>query len=221
MPSQTPETGIASLTLGGVLLSRDETSSVAILFDGGSGEAVLLKMGERFRGLELEAVYADRVELRKGNRVYSLFLGRGQWEPKHRTAASSRLAGRPAAELNPSEPSPENDPERRDAVRREFDRSEVESRLEKEWSRIMQETRFVPNSVDGNIIGFKITRLPNRSILSDIGLRRNDIIKEINGVVLNDISHLFNLYQRFKNESRINVLLERNEKEFSYEYILK
>ncbi|MBN1271026.1 MAG: hypothetical protein JXB26_02040 [Candidatus Aminicenantes bacterium] len=209
------------LVLQGVLLSGNADSSVAILLDSGSGEAVILKVGDRFRGMELVAVYTNRVELRKGERIFSCYLGRDRWEPKQEKTGRNNARNQLASQSEPAAELPLKPNEEKETIRREFNRSEMEARLQKEWAQIMQETRFIPNTVDGSIVGFKLTRLPNRSILSDIGLRRNDIVKEINGVVLNDVSHLFELYQRLRNDTRFMVLVERKNKDLVYEYILK
>ncbi|MFW6128959.1 MAG: hypothetical protein ACOC6P_01780 [Candidatus Aminicenantaceae bacterium] len=103
----------------------------------------------------------------------------------------------------------------------EFVREEVEERIEKEWTKIMQETRFVPYSKDDRIQGFKITKIPENSILSQIGIKKNDILKEINRVVLDNVTELLGLYDRFKSYNRIELVLERNGKLMDYLYILK
>lgn len=55
-------------------------------------------------------------------------------------------------------------------IKREFIRSRIGRRIAKEWSSIAKGTRFVPNDIDGKIRGLKIRKLPENSILSDIGI---------------------------------------------------
>jgi len=116
---------------------------------------------------------------------------------------------------------PMNDRPKVDLPTKEFSRSEVERRIREEWSLIIEETRFVPNIVDGKISGFKITKLPSKTILSDIGILNNDIIKEINGIELNDMRTLFSLFDRFRDENQFEVHVERNGKLHRLFYILK
>ena len=73
---------------------------------------------------------------------------------------------------------------------KELNRSDVEKRIAAEWSLIMNSTRFIPNYVDGRVQGFRITKLPEESILSEIGIQKNDIIKEINGIKKEDVVEL-------------------------------
>jgi type II secretory pathway component PulC len=86
---------------------------------------------------------------------------------------------------------------------------------------IINETRFVPNIVEGKTRGFKITNLPERTILSDMGILKNDIIKGVNGVELNDMDDIFSLYNELRDESRFEVNMERNGKSLRILYVLK
>ena len=106
-------------------------------------------------------------------------------------------------------------------TKKEFIRAEVLRRFEAEWPVIVNETRFLPNLVEGKVSGFKITNLPQKTILSDVGIQKNDIIKEVNGMELNDMQAIFSLYSQFKDESRFEVSLERNGKLIRFLYILK
>jgi type II secretory pathway component PulC len=106
-------------------------------------------------------------------------------------------------------------------AKKEFVREDVLKRLEAEWPVIVNETRFVPNIVEGKTSGFKITNLPEKTILSDMGILKNDIIKGINGVELNDMDTIFSLYNQLKDESRFEVSMERNGKSLRILYVLK
>jgi type II secretory pathway component PulC len=79
----------------------------------------------------------------------------------------------------------------------------------------------VPNVVGGKASGFKITNLPEKTILSDMGILKNDIIKRINGAELNDMDAIFSLYNQLKDESRFEVSVERNGKLLRILYVLK
>lgn len=86
-------------------------------------------------------------------------------------------------------------------IKREFIRSRIGRRIEKEWSSIAKGTRFVPNDIDGKIRGLKIRKLPENSILSDIGIYEDDVIIEINGIELNEVASLSRLFDKFKNKN--------------------
>ena len=106
-------------------------------------------------------------------------------------------------------------------IRMEFDRDEIEKRLEAELPLIMKEARFVPNMVKGRVSGFRITRLPSQSILSEVGIRRNDVVMKINEVELNSVEGMLDLYMKFRNESRFEVTIERSGKIIRIQYTLR
>ena len=85
----------------------------------------------------------------------------------------------------------------------------------------MSSARIIPNMSAGKMEGFKISKLPEDSILSELGVRKNDIIKEINGTQINDLESLMSLYQRIWSENLFNIVLERNGKIVRMQFVLK
>jgi type II secretory pathway component PulC len=75
--------------------------------------------------------------------------------------------------------------------------------------------------VKGNISGFKILNFPEKTILTEIGIVKNDIIKDINGVELKNVAQMFDLYTRFKNDSQFNVSILRGGKLLRILYLLR
>lgn len=212
------ENHLPSLRLVGVIVSKDTSSSIAILKNEKTGKTIILAIGDSISGLKLTHVFENRIILQEEGKTFQIFLGRSNF-----TQADEKFQKSPgeiSTISQKNEPSIIN-PLNNQLTKREFIRSEIERKLEAEWSLIIKETRFVPNLVNGKVSGFKITKLPEKSILSEIGIYKNDIIKEINGIELNDISTLVVLYNKFKNDNRFEVSLERNGKLLRLLYILK
>jgi len=207
-----------SHSLIGVILSKDPTSSIAILKNEKNKKTIMLKVGESILGMKLIQVFENRIILKKGERTYQIFLGQSNL-----FNLDEKLQKRPNTNSakEPQVAALMNDRPTVDLPAREFSRSEVERRIREEWSLIIQETRFVPNIVDGIISGFKITKLPSKSILAETGILKNDIIKEINGIEINDMRTLFSLFDRFRDENQFEVHVERNGKLHRLFYILK
>jgi type II secretion system protein C len=206
------------LSLVGVIVSEDASASVAILKNEQTGEILTLSVGEKILDFTLSRVLGNHIVLTRGEETYRIFLGRGritrtQAPPQKRPAEAP-----PAApEKKPVKPQrPESD-----VIRMEFNRAEIERRLEEELPLIMQEARFVPNMVNGRVSGFRITGLPTKSILSQIGIRRNDIVKKINDVELDSVEGMLDLYMKFKDENRFEVTIERSGKIIRILYILR
>jgi general secretion pathway protein C len=208
---------LPSLSLMGIIVSKNPSSSVAVLKDETTGKIVLLRVGESISGLILTDVFENRVILRKNENDYQIFLGKGKI-----VNVVPRLPEPPTeVSLAPQREEPVKREEISDAQTKEFIKSEVLKRLEEEWPAIVGQTRFVPNLVDGKISGFKILSFPQRSILSEIGIERNDIIREVNGVELSDMETLFLLYDKFRDENRFDVSIERDGRLVRMTYILK
>lgn len=212
------EIRLPSLVLIGVVVSKDASSSVATIQNKQTGKTETLRIGERILDFTLDQVFNNRIILKKGERSFQILLGKGSTikavQPVQRKPAEARI---PMPKDRPAE-SPGLDP---NIIRKEFNRSEVERRLEREWAEILEKTRFVPNMVEGNISGFKILNFPENTILTEIGIVRNDVIKEINGVELNNVAMMFDLYDRFKNDNQFNVSILRGGKLLRIQYLLK
>lgn len=216
--SSEQEIRLPSLALIGVVVSKDASSSVATLQNKQTGKTSTLRIGERILDFTLDQVFDNRIILKKGERTFQILLRKGS------VIKAVQPVQRKPAEVPIPEPkdrrveSPGLDP---NIIRKEFNRSEVERRLEREWAEILEKTRFVPNMVKGNVSGFKILNFPENTILTDIGIIKNDVIKEINGVELNNMAMIFDLYDRFKNDSEFNVSILRGGKLLRILYLLK
>ncbi len=215
---QGQESRLPPLSLIGVVVSQDASSSVATLKNEQSGEILILRIGENILGFTLSQVFKNNVILKRGEQTYRIFLGRGR---------ISKTAEQPQKRpMETPPPAPEKKPAEgqsagNDVIQMEFNREEVERRLEKELPLIMKDARFVPNLEDGVVRGFKITRLPTQSILSEVGIRRNDIILKINDVELNSVEGMLDLFMKFRNETRFEVSIDRRGKIIRIQYTLK
>jgi len=217
-PPQEPGDLLPPLSLVGVVVSKDASSSIAILKNEQNGSIKMLRVGENMLDFTLSQVLENMVVLKKGEQTYKIFLGRG------RLARAMEPPQKKPVEVSP--PVPEHKPiesprPTSNIIRMEFNRAEMEKRLEEELPLIMKEMRFVPNLVKGKISGFRITNFPKKSIMSEVGIRRNDVIKKINDVELNSVEGMLDLYMKFKDESRFEVTIERRGKILRIQYILK
>jgi type II secretion system protein C len=215
---QGQESRLPPLSLIGVVVSQDASSSIATLKNEQSGEILTLRTGENILGFTLSQVFKNSVILKRGDQTYRVFLGRG------RISKTTELPQKRPMETPPSAPEKKPAEEQRpgnDVIHMEFNREEVERRLEEELPLIMKDARFIPNLEDGVVRGFKITRLPAQTILSEVGIRRNDIILKINDVELNSVEGMLDLFMKFRNETQFEVSIQRGGKIFRIQYTLK
>lgn len=220
------ESRFPSLSLIGVIVSKDTSSSVAILKSEKTGKIKMLSIGESISNLKLIRVFENRIILQRGEKTFQIFLGRGnltrvaekiQKESDEISATDQKVDLLESNQLNNKESSQLNN----NLIKKEFIRTEVQKRIEAEWPLILKETRFIPNNINGKIRGFKITKFPEKTILSEIGIRENDVIKEVDGSELNDFATLFELFNKFREKNRFEVTIERNGKLIRILYVLK
>lgn len=220
--SQGSDPRFSSLSLIGVIVSKDSSSSLAILKDKRSGDTMMLKIGERILDLELTHIFKNRIVLQKNNSTFQIFLGRGNIvNLRERPKKNPNKIKRPQKSVKRREQPINSGQQEARIIKKEFNREEILKRLEAEMPMIMKEARFTPNLIEGEMSGIKITRLPRRSVLSMIGINKNDIIKEVNGVELNNMETLFGLFNRFRDDDEFEITLERQKKIYRILYILK
>lgn len=68
---------------------------------------------------------------------------------------------------------------------------------------------------DGNFQGFRIAPGKNRALFGRLGLRRNDILTQVNGISLDDPSTALSLMEQFKSAEEINLTIKRGNKDMN------
>lgn len=178
----------------------------------------MLTVGESIGDMKLTHVLGDGVVLKKGEKIYWVFIRKGtRLEADQKIARSPRRVEETDPAYGPSRCGRVNN----DPQIREFVRSEVQARVNKEWPMIIKDTEVVPSHVDGKMSGFRVVRLPGKSIASEIGIYKDDVIKEVNGVKLDSLSTLVSLYSQIFVEDRFEVLIERGKKLICQVYTLR
>jgi type II secretion system protein C len=95
-------------------------------------------------------------------------------------------------------------------------RSEVDTALS-DINKLYTDIRAVPYFKDGKASGFKLLSVKRGSLFDKLGLRRGDILKMINGTVL-DIQSGMQTFNTLKSESNFELHLERRGTEQSFKY---
>ena len=81
--------------------------------------------------------------------------------------------------------------------------------LSTDFTKVLQDAKASPNVVDGELKGFILTRVRKDSIYEKAGLQNDDIVEEINGIPLTDTSQAIKLLQSLRNESEIELRINR------------
>lgn len=176
----------------GVVVSRKPELSSAIVQSGASTRVV--GIGDSVGGARVLEISDSGVTLERGGERALLRL-RGQ--------VSGALPGFPAPGIRdgaPAAPAPPPDPGVKTLLRRD-----VDGRLAGEIPRILAETTMFPVTEDGRVIGFTLTRLPEGTLLTEVGLRPGDVLTRLNDVQVDSFATLISLWPRLQGAPQLRA----------------
>lgn len=209
---------LTGYSLIGVILMQSQSPSAAILKNTTADEVVVVREGEDIRGFKLVRVLANRIILQNGGGRFQMFL---RTEELTRVGDKTETSPHEEASAREEETSTPNTHPEVPTIRYELVRDELERKAAEELPLIMREAKIVPFIKNGEVKGFRVAALPETSFISLVGILAEDIIREVNAVILNDMKTLFSLYERFRVENRFEVLLEREGKPLRLVYVLR
>lgn len=82
--------------------------------------------------------------------------------------------------------------------------------LSTQFAQILQDVKAVPHIEDGQLKGYRLTKLKEDSIYEKMGLQTDDIVREINGFILDDASQVLKYLQSLRSEKKFEVEFIRN-----------
>jgi type II secretion system protein C len=171
----------------GTVTSARPARSVAVL--RASGRTRVVAVGDAAFGGLVRAIESGRVVVEFDGQPVELRLPRADLS---RPALASL-----AAALSPA------------AEGVTLERAELERRLASETSRILAETTLTPVLSGSQVTGFTLSRVPEGSILSDVGLRAGDVLTQVNDVPIDSLATLVGLYPRLATESSVRAVVLR------------
>ena len=208
--------GLSHLVLNGTIVSDDGHSSVALLRDERNSQNIILSIGDTISHFELVRILESRIDFQSDKKTFQLFLGRSGFI---QTDEGEVLLPDKKDGIETITTKPEA---KKDAViKKEYLRSYVVKRVLDEWEMILQQMVVFPHIVEGRTKGFKLTKIPEGSFLSEMGIKSEDIILRLNNEELVDISSLSTLIDKYKNDNRVEMTVERNGVILQYLYVLK
>jgi len=165
----------------------------AMILKKGERQAEIFKLGKDVYGYTLSGVNSSKVILKRDKSSYTLDM----YEKKNVTAGNNDV--------------PVNTAQTGD-VKKTISRAEFQQKMLNDIDNAMQGVKAGPYRVNGQIEGFQLIRIRPYNVLYDYGLRSGDVIKRINGKKIDSTEKLYNMWQGFKNESKLTFDLERNGK---------
>jgi type II secretory pathway component PulC len=76
----------------------------------------------------------------------------------------------------------------------------------------MTETTLVPVTERGRVSGFTLTRIPQGTILEDLGIRAGDVLTMVNDTPIDGFTTLVGLWPRLQREGTVRAQILRDGK---------
>ena len=184
------DTRLVNLTLNGTVASEIPNYSVAIISDAGQDQQVYTIGDEVGSGATLHAVYADRVVLNEKGVLTNLKL-------------PSEFKDAAVASVNRSTTT-------RQTPRAAGNANSIQSVVTQNLNKLTDVIRPTPYRVQGEQVGFRVYPGRDRRQFAALGLRPGDIIKDIDGQPLSDVSRAMQIFQSLGSAEQVTVTIERN-----------
>jgi general secretion pathway protein C len=186
------------LTLKGVLARRDGGQQFALIAQGKTPEQVY-SPGDFVAGAEILRVEPRRVVLRRNGVTESLTL---EVELLERIAQDDDLDANGASRL------------------RVLDRLSLEREID-DLPKLMRQARAVPHSANGSPSGLRVTHVEQGSFLHDLGIRAEDVIRNVNGMPVRTLAEAREAYEGFRNAETFVIGVLRNDREITLQYSIQ
>ena len=180
------------LTLKGTLFTQS-LSPLAIIEDARSGQIVMYELGDDVDGLKIVRIKRGEIILNSSDGEFTLTLPGGG-------------ISQPVTDMI-------NDEKWYNVIKQgniiTTDRETISGAISRVRD-IMRDVKIGPYSADGKKLGIAITRLNEKGILKEIGIKQGDIIETINGLTLNSPYQIFNAYRKLKGKDQLEVKILRS-----------
>lgn len=190
-----PDTSL-NLTLTGILAATEKVGSRALIAQGNSDEQPYSVEDQISRGVELQAIFPDRVILSRNGKLETLRLDKDK--PSSFTPASYE-APVEVAEGNV----------RTITGTEAYELAQIRETLLADPSQAANYLRVQPARIGGEMRGYRIYPGRNRQLFSTAGLRPGDLVTGVNGVNLDDPGRALQLLGDLSTASSLSVTVER------------
>lgn len=167
----------------------------AMIIKKGEKQAEIFKLWKDVYGYTLVGIESSKIYLKRDSNSFILEL----YEKKEITPEKKVLSANPTNIDDGS-------------VKKSISRAEFQQKMLNDIDNAMQGVKAGPYRVNGQIEGFQLIRIRPYNVLYDYGIRSGDVIKRINGKKIDSTEKLYNMWQGFKNESKLTFDIERNGK---------
>ncbi len=201
-----PETNLP-LKLLGTVVNSDQKASMAAIRITDQNESVVVRQGEKVHGeAKVYRIERRRVVIINGRKTETLTLDE---EPSTTTTSASarkmrgNLPGRPdrSSRRRARTSSPQDMPS-------DVQKAMIDS-MRRDPASVLGMADLRPQFDEkGGVSGIRIDSVQAGSLIEQIGLKEGDVIKELNGITINNPSQSITLLREFQNATNLNVVVE-------------
>ncbi|MEC9492918.1 PDZ domain-containing protein [Flexistipes sp.] len=173
------------------LLAGDGTYLAIVKFEG---DVLILRKGVPQKGLELMDVFPDSVNLKYKGDIYSLAFPQ-QNIPGLNGEAADKVAGQKKGGKND--------------LHYTISKRYLTNQLQ-DMNSILRTVFISPHYDNGNFIGYRISRLADSSPLTKVGIKKGDILVQINGQTLDSPNKMLELFSKIDDLTAATIDILRN-----------
>jgi general secretion pathway protein C len=182
------DTRLTNLVLKGTIASAIPEYSVAVIADGTAEQRVYAIGDSLGSGTTLHSVYADRVVLNENGALTNLRL------PSDYPRATTQVRRSTTTTRRASTSNTQN----------------LRNVVSQNLTKLTEVIRFTPYTVDGQPVGFRVYPGRDKRQFAALGLRPQDLIKDINGQALTDPTQAMQIFESLGEQTQVTVTIERN-----------
>ena len=205
-----------------ITASDDPTWSMAALSDGnGSNKTQLRRVGDTVGSKTVWYIAWDRIWLQGGGELCQAKMFADEPPPPPKPNApkpppAPRHAGGPATVP------PEIASKIQKVSDTEFnvDRAVVDQILENQ-STLMRSARIVPEKENGKVVGIRLLRVREDTLLGTLGLKNGDRVEKINGFDITSPDKALEAYARLRTAGNLSVSITRNGKPMTIDFNIR
>lgn len=216
-PVSRPDKKPVSRPMGSIddikLLAIYNASDMTVVTVSYKGKTKVLAKGEAINGFVLEGAGNNFATFSKKAKTYKVLLLKGK-APK--SSSINSVAKKEPVQVKPKAK------EATGKVTDAGDHKIIDRSLLDHYAKNMDDIYKnvgITEVRDGkNLTGFKITFVRRDSPFAKLGVRRNDVIKSINGQEINSYNAAFNAYKNIGNIDNMTLVIQRGKEEMELEY---
>ncbi len=191
-----PDTQL-NLTLLGILSNgrNDKDSRSRALISAQGGEEKPYSVGDDVaRGVQLTAIFPDRVILNRNGKLETLRLDKDN---------TDSLPGASVIQLQEAPAADAGDGSAAESL------AQIRSELLNDPSKVADYIRVQPVNSGSGLTGYRIYPGRDRTIFAAAGLRPGDVVTAVNGVTLNDPARSLQLLNELSQSNQVNLTVDR------------